>query len=89
MSAGIKTRQVSVGTTATRLSSDTYFGSSIAIEAGSVDLFIGDSAVTTSGATGGFKVTAGATIALDLGGEDVFGVVASGTSTVYVLETGL
>lgn len=87
----ISTAQVAVSTTAAKLTStptDSRAGSSIAITApAAATLYIGGSGVTS---TTGFAVAAGASVSLDLqSGEDVYGVLASGTGTAYVLRSGV
>jgi len=87
----ISTAQVAVSTTAAKLTStptDSRAGSSIAITAPvAATLYIGGSGVTS---TTGFAVAAGASVSLDLqSGEDVYGVLASGTGTAFVLRTGV
>lgn len=55
---------------------------------GSVDVFIGGAGVTV--ADFGAKVVPGSSLAVDLGSdEELFAVVATGTSTVHVLHTGV
>jgi hypothetical protein len=87
----ISTAQVAVSTTAAKLTTtptDSRAGSSIAITAPSAaDLYVGGSGVTSSN---GFRVVAGATLTVDLqSGEDLYGVLASGTGTAYVLRSGV
>ena len=87
----IRTAQVTVGTTATKLNSaptDRRADSSIAVTApASGSFYIGKSGVTTAT---GFLVPAGTSISLDLqSGEDLYGVLASGSGSVAVLETGV
>lgn len=86
----IKNSAVSVGTTATALSSaaDTggVPGSAIAVVP-AAQIFVGTSDVTTET---GFPVAANATFTADLGpGEALYGVAASGTVSVQVLEIGV
>jgi hypothetical protein len=52
-----------------------------------VDLYVGNVAVT---AANGFLVPAGSVVSLDLeSGERLYGILASGTGTAYVLRAGL
>jgi hypothetical protein len=89
----VKSRAVSVGTTATALDtvdeSDSQMGSSIAVyNNGASTVYVGGSDVTTSN---GVPVAAGSwgpSISLD-GPERVYGIVASGTVEVRVLEAGI
>lgn len=88
----ITTGQVSVGTTATALStaeSDDRSGSSICVSnpSGGSTVYLGPAGVTTGN---GFALDAGASMAFDLQpGELIYGIVASGTVTVSVLRTGV
>lgn len=86
-------RSVSVGSTATRLDTatetDRPSGSSVAIyNNGSVTVYIGASNVTTSN---GVPVPAGTWgPSVDLAtNESLYGIVASGTCEVRVLEAGI
>jgi hypothetical protein len=88
----LKTTQVPVTATAVKLTgtdADCLPGSGIAIQAPSgATLWIGGD--NTVSATSGFPVAAGTTQPMDLlPGEDVWGVLASGTGTAYVLRTGV
>lgn len=80
---------VSVTTTATRLTStsaDYGNGLSISLHPAAA-IFVGPAGVT---AATGYPIGAGADFALDLEvGEDLYGITASGTSSVNVLQTGL
>lgn len=52
-----------------------------------VDVFVGAAGVT---AATGYRVPASTTLALDLtSGERLFGILAAGTGTAYVLRTGM
>lgn len=87
----INAAQVPVSTTATRLNSDPHDSrsdSAIAITApAAAVLYLGRAGVSTAT---GFPLPAGTTISLDLqSSEDVYGVLATGTGTVSVLETGV
>lgn len=68
-------------------STDPTVGSSLLVRAGSVSLFLGASNLTTAT---GFELLANEAVPIDLGkGEDIYGIVASGTSSVHVLEVGV
>lgn len=83
----IKSRQVTVGTTATLLTTQTLHWTNVAVQAPSgAVMYVGGSDVTT---TNGFPVAAGASMAFDLEGEDIYAVVATGTGTAYVIERGV
>lgn len=88
----LKTAQISVGSTPTQLTGvdlDHRDGNSIAVQApSSANLYIGgDGTVTVST---GYLVAAGASVALDLNaGEQVWGVLSTGTGTAYILRTGV
>lgn len=83
--------RVSVGTTATRLDTSTAGGmgrSSLALyNAGTVDVDLGGSTVT---AGAGFALPSGRSISVDVlsGDAGLYGIVASGTATVHVLQVG-
>lgn len=80
---------VSVGTTATRIDSeDLSAGSSAALaNVGGATVFVGGPDVTTAI---GFPLAAGERMAFDLRrGDEIYGVVASGTVEVRVLEVGV
>lgn len=87
----VKSTAVTVATTATRLDSsesDSVTGSAVAVyNNGAATVFIGGSGVTT---TDGSPVAAGSWgPGMDLSdGEAVYGIVASGTVEVRVLEVG-
>lgn len=89
----VSSRAVTVGTTATVLDTegdtDTRVGSSIAVyNNGASTLYLGGSGVTT---TNGVPVAATSWgPAFDLGAQDrLYGIVASGTVDVRVIETGI
>lgn len=90
----VKSRAVSVATTATRLDSttdndDEIRGQSVAVyNNGSATIYVGGSTVTT--ATGA-PIAAGAWgPSFDLGSpEGLYGIVATGTVEARVLETGV
>lgn len=83
---------VSVGTTATRLTSttegDDHTGHSILFTPPSA-IYVGGSDVDTS--THGFLLTAGVEYGLDVSGPNdaLFGIVAAGSVSVPVLRTGV
>lgn len=83
----INTAQANVGTTATPIVATSTGGlRAVLSNGGPADVFIGPSGVTTGT---GFKLPGGGTISVQLdAGEAIFGVVASGTSTVSVLTGG-
>ena len=77
--------QVSVGSTATLLSAQGTAKVSVLIENhGTTEVFVGGLSVTSST---GFKIpgVAGATLTLDTSGA-VYGITASGSQTVSVME---
>lgn len=82
--------QIPVTNTATPLvaadASDTTTGNSLAIQnTGASTVYIGGPSVTTGS---GYPLAAGGQIGADLApGEDLYGVVASGTVTVAVLRS--
>lgn len=79
----------SVTTTATRLdSADQSAGASVAVKnVGAVTVYVGGSGVTTAA---GYPLAAGEAISLDVGKTDeVYGIVATGTCEVRVLESGV
>lgn len=74
-----------VGTTATKIASpDSGTGGVYLTNTGAADVFLGGSSVTTSGATGGPKLAAGASLIFPTsrGPTDLYGIVATGTTTV-------
>lgn len=84
--ANLNTGQATVGTAATLICGGVYgLGSTVIVNHGTTDIFIGNAGVTT--ATGillpGVK---GASIDLDFAG-DVYGVVASGTQDVSFAQS--
>jgi len=86
----IKHSRVSVGTTATLIDVYvTYDGNgAIAIQnLGTASVYLGDSTVTTS--SYGYELKANSTISIDMRiPEQIYGIVASGTVTVNVLQQG-
>lgn len=93
----VRSTAISVGTTATALdladdSGDSQSGeSTLVYNDGAATVYLGGPAVTTSGATKGIPVTAGAYgPGLDLNsGDRLYGIVASGTVSVLVFEVGV
>ena len=84
-------QRVSVGTTATQLTSDAdgRDGQTISIQvpASGATVFLGGAGVTT--ASYGYELLGGTSFAVELQqGEQVFGVVASSTQTVNVFRQG-
>lgn len=83
---------VSVGTSATLLSSSTddgAYGHTVAVKVptGGATVSLGGSAVTTAA---GFPLAAGESATFDLGsGDALYGIVVSGTQAVNVLRTGV
>lgn len=89
----IKTTAVSVGTTPTRLDSatetDTTGGSTVILfNNGAAAVFIGDASVTTASGISIAVAALSPEIHLD-NGEALYGIVASGTADVRVLEHGV
>ena len=86
----IKSQSVSVATTATKLNlpDDPNLGLSVALyNAGAATVFVGGSGVTTSN---GFPLAAAGTLSIDLAaGEEIYGIVATGTVAVSVLCQGV
>lgn len=78
-----------VTTTAGRLdSADQSAGASVAVKnVGSVTVYVGGPGVTTAA---GYPVAAGEAVSMDVGkGDEVYGIVGSGTCEVRVLESGI
>lgn len=89
----VQSAQVSVGTSATLLSvaetEASYDGISVTVSVptGGTSVYLGPSGVTTGT---GFLLNAGQSASFDLGtGEVLYGIVGSGTQTVYVLRSGV
>lgn len=92
----VYTTRPSVGTTATLLgpthssTADSQRGCSVMVyNPGPLDVFVGNASVTVST---GITLPSGATLQADLGdsaGEQLYGVVSTGTQTVQTLETGV
>lgn len=89
----VHARTVTVTTSATRIDSSTQTDNAIQHSGtikntGSATIYIGGSDVTTSGLGATFAV--GDRVEFDFdGGDALYGIVASGTGTVEVLESGL
>lgn len=88
----VSTRTVSVGTTATQLDAaeaDANTGYSILVRnAGTSTIYLGGSDVDTS--TKGYPLAAGESVAFDLYlAEHLYGIVASGTVSATVLQSGV
>jgi hypothetical protein len=84
--------QVSVGTTATLLSSASAGrdGQTVLVQnpTSGVNVFVGGAGVTTS--SYGYLLQAGSAFAIDLqGGEGIYAVVASSTQAVGVIRQGV
>jgi hypothetical protein len=76
--------QVSVGTTATLLVAASTFDQTVWIHNSGGAIYIGASNVTTAN---GFKLDTDDKMELPVGdNEGLYGIVASGTNTVYVLK---
>lgn len=89
---GVAHERVSVGTTATKLSSDFSGndGQTINVQNpyGGVDVYIGGAGVTTT--SYGFLLKAETSMSIDLlEHENLYAVVASGTQTVNVIRQGV
>ena len=76
--------QVSVGTTATLLVAANFMDQTVWLHNTGGALYVGDSAVTTAN---GFKLDTGDKMELPVGdNEGLYGIVASGTNTVFILK---
>lgn len=87
----IDNRAVSVATTATRLDGDAEGRAASAVAVhnnGASTVYLGDSGVTTAN---GFPLAAGASVSFEMDdqGDTLYGIVASGTVEVRVLEVGV
>lgn len=89
----IKTARVTVGTSATNLTPSPDAGGSawaqsvmIRNSSDATSLLVGGSDVTAST---GFEVPPGETFTADLEADALFGVVASGSVVVHVLQSGV
>lgn len=78
----IKSSQISVGTTATKLVDDDQFPEEVHIHIASGTLYLGGADVTTSN---GFKLDANTECVLSNHENGIYAVAPSGTTTVYVL----
>lgn len=92
----VRSRTVTVTTTATALNNTDPSGDLIAGSAatiynnGSVTVYVGGSDVTTSGATMGLPLLPGEIIAIEGSNNDVaYGCVTSGTCDTVVTEVGV
>ena len=86
----VKATRVTVGTSPTKINSKPADGLSgsggQARNRGAASVFVGGSDVTT---TDGYEVEAGDVLSFDLDqGENIYGIVASGTCEMHVLEGG-
>lgn len=84
----ISSNQVTVTTSATRLDPSTGVptGAVLVRNRGSAAVYLGGSNVTTAN---GFQLDAGESVPMDIrSGDALYGVVASGTQTVHVLQVG-
>lgn len=90
----VRSTLVTIQTTATVIvdlssSGDNVSGSGAAVyNDGSVTVYVGGDDVTSSGATKGLPLAPGASIDAE-GNEIFYGIVASGTCDVIVLEVGV
>ena len=76
--------QVSVGTTATLLVAANFMDQTVWLHNSGGTLYVGDSTVTTAN---GFKLDTGDKMELPVGdNEGLYGIVASGTNTVFILK---
>jgi hypothetical protein len=83
----LRTSQITVGTTPVELSVKDIGGSSIIMQAPAASqMWVGDSTVTP---TTGYPVPAGQALSMDLENERIYGVLASGSGTAYVMRTGV
>src|SRR5687768_2416603 len=93
----VRSRLVSVTTTATALNNlattggDDSIGGSAAVvyNNGSVTVYVGGADVTTSGATMGLPVGPGESVNVEGHGDVAYGIVATGTCDMIVLEVGV
>lgn len=83
--ASVRSQAVTVGTSPQALPGDPLPARrSLAIHnAGSVTLYVGGITVTT---VNGLPVAAGASVTIDVGAAPIYGVAASGTLDVRILE---
>jgi len=88
----IAAAQVTVSTSATLLNTtpekDAVYGKTAFIRnAGTADIFIGPAGVTTAT---GFKLSnTDAPLRVELGSDDIYGIVATATQVAHVLLTGV
>jgi hypothetical protein len=78
-------RRITVGTTATKLTGATDDSSALIRHRGTAPTDVGGSDVAVGA---GFQLDVGDSLPADLGkGDDLYGIVASGTQRIDVLET--
>lgn len=85
----VQAAQVSVTTSPTPLNTADPDALSVLVRlpaAATASVYVGPSNVTTAT---GVELPAGAAITVDLGGDVLYGIVASGTQTVHVLRLGV
>lgn len=76
--------QVSVGTTATLLVAANFMDQTVWLHNSGGALYVGDSTVTTAN---GFKLDTGDKMELPVGdNEGLYGIVTSGSNTVFILK---
>lgn len=83
-------RSVTVASTATLISDadKPWVGRILRNTDASASIYWGDSTVTASGATKGQELKAGEILSEDIIGDRIFGITASGTVVVSVVEIG-
>lgn len=81
-----RNRVESVTTSATALND---VGDALIYNDGAVTVYVGGPMVTTSGATKGLPLLPGDSIPIDGQGDVLYGIVATGTCDVIVLEVGV
>lgn len=86
----IDNSQVSIATSATLIYTADADGTTITVGGAAGDIWVGKSSVTTSGATGGLKVAAGAYLSIDLQpSEKLYGIASGSSVTVGYLVNGV
>lgn len=91
----VRTRAVSVGTTATPLnnldpSGDNVSGSAgLGYNDGAQTVYVGGADVSTSGATKGVPLLPGGKVVIEGQGDILYGIVVATTCNVTVLEVGV
>jgi len=78
----IKSSQVSVGITATKLIDDDQFPEEVHIHIASGTLYLGGSDVST---TNGYKLDANTRVVISNHENGIYGIAPSGTTTAYVM----